>query len=228
MNTIHNAITYDWQAFFAALRLVFQLNSDSEEKLKQYVEQLLRWNQTYHLIGPAAVRELLTRHLLDSSSLIPFLPETGIIADMGSGAGLPGIVLALLSLPSRQFHLFEANQKKARFLQFIASELAMGDRVVVHKRRVEEAMELHGTFDCTTSRALADLDGLAKLSRLLLKVDGICLAMKGRRVYDELSEFAHGKQSSFFNQPFIHTSPFGGEGVIVQLRKVPRETGVKG
>ncbi|MBF0260215.1 MAG: 16S rRNA (guanine(527)-N(7))-methyltransferase RsmG [Magnetococcales bacterium] len=224
MNCTPQSITHDWLGFLTSLRSVIYLTDDKEVRLQQYVEQLLRWNQIYPLLGPAALPHLLSRHLLDSSSLIPLLPESGRIADMGSGAGLPGIVLAILSSSSRQFHLLEANQKKARFLQFMVSELDLSNRVTVHKQRVEEAKALHGNFDCTTSRALADLETLGKLSRLLLKPRGICLAMKGRSVHDDLHHFAHGKQALYFNQPVIHPSPFGGEGVIVQLQSVPRET----
>ncbi|MBF0417477.1 MAG: 16S rRNA (guanine(527)-N(7))-methyltransferase RsmG [Magnetococcales bacterium] len=221
-----NNLLYDWNHLFSTLSTLIPIHESIQTSLENYVAQLLRWNQTYHLIGPAAVPNLLTRHILDSASLLPFLPPSGTIADMGSGAGLPGIILAILSPPNRLFHLFEANQKKARFLQFIASELDMTHQVFVHKKRIEEAKDLFHTFDVCTSRALADLEIIAKLSRMLLLANGYCLAMKGKMVHDEVKQFAHGKQAIHFDPPVVHPSPFGGEGEIVQLKYVPRGTKV--
>ncbi|MEO5346554.1 MAG: 16S rRNA (guanine(527)-N(7))-methyltransferase RsmG [Magnetococcus sp. YQC-9] len=215
----------DWSTCFERLHLHIPLTDEMRGSLQRYVEQLHRWNQPYHLLGPAALPDLLTRHIVDSASLWSLLPESCIIADIGSGAGLPGMVLAILSTPDRQFHLFEANQKKARFLNFVVSELKLSNRVAVHKVRVEESKNFLGIFDVTICRAVANLESVARLTRSLLKLEGVCLAMKGKRVQGELTQFSHGKQARYFLTPVVHPSNFGGEGVIVELRYVSRETG---
>ncbi|MBF0192508.1 MAG: 16S rRNA (guanine(527)-N(7))-methyltransferase RsmG [Magnetococcales bacterium] len=147
---------YDWEGCFKAIQQVLgcPLNDTIQQQLQRYTQHLLEWNRTYNLIGPAAVHDLLSRHLLDSVSLIPLLPETAKIADMGSGAGLPGLILALLSPPTRQFHLYESNQKKIRFLNYITTELQLTGHVHIRKQRVEEPHPDSQTYDITTSSDL--------------------------------------------------------------------------
>ncbi|MBF0272567.1 MAG: 16S rRNA (guanine(527)-N(7))-methyltransferase RsmG [Magnetococcales bacterium] len=219
---------YDWEGCFNSIQLVlgYPLNDRVQQQLQRYTQYLLEWNRTYNLIGPAAVHDLLSRHILDSVSLIPLLPETAKIADMGSGAGLPGLILAMLSPPSRQFHLYEANQKKSRFLNYIATELQLIDRAHIHKQRVEELHPDSHTYDITTCRALASLEIIAKLSRSLLKPDGVCLAMKGRNAPDEIHIFKNSKLEKYFTSPTIHPIPHNPEGMIIQMRMVSRETGM--
>lgn len=194
--------------------------------LERYAEQLLIWNQTYALIGPEAVTHLRSRHLINALTLLPLLPQQGMIADMGAGAGFPSIPLAIFSSDDRQFHLYEANKKKCRFLQFIITELALQDRVIIHNKRIEEARSHWESYECTLCRALADLVTIAKLSRMLLKSEGYCLALKGKQAIEECRIFQASKQGKWFHPPTLHSTADNPDSVIVRMRMVSRETGI--
>ncbi|MBF0628307.1 MAG: 16S rRNA (guanine(527)-N(7))-methyltransferase RsmG [Magnetococcales bacterium] len=220
-------LSNDQETGFGIIQRLLGMPPDAEQQfaLQNYVNHLITWNRTYSLIGPAALDSLWSRQLPNALTLLPLLPDAARIADMGSGAGLPAIILAIFSTPTRQFHLYEANQKKVRFLNFIVTELQLGNRVMIHKKRIEEPHADSRTYDVTLCRALADLESIAKLSRFLLKPDGICLALKGRLAQDEVQRFQHSKQAQYFMAPTIHPAPDNPESVIVALRMVSRETG---
>ncbi|MBF0339989.1 MAG: 16S rRNA (guanine(527)-N(7))-methyltransferase RsmG [Magnetococcales bacterium] len=220
-------MTYDWDSFFQHLnQLGCPVDTLVQQQLQSYVHHLLTWNQTHNLIGPNTIPNLLSRHILDSITLLPFLPKSARIADMGSGAGLPGFILALFSPASRQFHLYEANQKKSSFLTLITTTLGLTNRVTVHPHRVEQSHGDSGSFDITICRALSDLETIAKLSRALLRPGGICLAQKGKKALEETVTFQQSKQARFFTPPTIHPALDDSSGVIVQMRLVSRETGM--
>lgn len=226
MTNIHH--DYDWNLCQQGIQTILNRNPTPEElsRLQQFSHHLLTWNQSFNLIGPAAATNLIDRHILDSLTLHPYLTPPAKIADMGSGAGFPGLILAILSDESRQFHLYESSQKKTRFLNFIVTELGLHNRVTIHCQRVEQATRTpHAhSFDFATSRALGDLQLLAKLTRNLLRPHGICLALKGRRAQEELDRYRAAPESRFFLPPTIHDTPGTGDGVIIRLQKVSRET----
>lgn len=141
----------------------------------RYLELLARWNQTYNLTAIRDPAEMLTRHLLDSLSLAPFWSEAEI-ADMGSGAGLPGVPLAILH-PERRAVLIESNGKKARFLREVKRQLGLDQVEVIEGR--SEALRPEAAIGCATARALAPLATLCDWSRPWLAADGRLLAMKG-------------------------------------------------
>ncbi len=231
--------TSDWLQCFQEISKILghTPNKTQQEKLQQFTNHLLTWNQTYNLIGPAAVSTLLTRHILNSITLLPHLthePPTESttitkIADMGSGAGFPGIILAILSTPSKQFYLYEASQKKTRFLNFITAQLQLTQQVTTCCQQIEQVTKtIHAnTFDFVTTRALGDLQLIAKLSRKLLKPNGIFLALKGQNIHNELNQFMRSTEAKYFNTPSILNPSENGEGVIIQLQSVSRETGAK-
>ncbi|MBF0438563.1 MAG: 16S rRNA (guanine(527)-N(7))-methyltransferase RsmG, partial [Magnetococcales bacterium] len=188
-------------------------------------QHLLTWNQSFNLIGPSAISTLLNRHILDSITLTPYLKTPAKIADIGSGAGFPALILAILSNPSQQYHLYESSQKKSRFLNFIVEELQLNNRVTIHPKRAEEHSSHSNTFDIVTSRALGSLQLIAKLSKHLLHPNGICLALKGRNVQEEINQFLNAPIAQFFNFPTLYNTPEKiGDGVIIQMQRVSRET----
>jgi 16S rRNA (guanine527-N7)-methyltransferase len=154
--------------------LELALPPDAPARLLDYRELLTRWNRTYNLTAVREPAAMVTRHLLDSLAVLPYL--TGASAcDLGSGAGLPGLVLALAA-PERSWHLIDANGKKARFLRTAVRELALAN-VTVIQQRVEQAQ---GGFDSVTSRAFASLPDMLAWGGHLLAPGGRWLAMKGR------------------------------------------------
>ena len=143
--------------------------------LLQYLDLLTKWNKTYNL---TAVREpicMVSRHLLDSLSVFPYLHGKNIL-DVGSGPGLPGIPLAIMK-PETQFTLLDSNGKKTRFMSHAVRALGLSN-VTVEQRRVESWMP-EILFDVITSRAFSALDDMVKMTEHLLLPEGEWFAMKG-------------------------------------------------
>ncbi len=163
--------------------------ADARERLDRFAALLLRWNGRINLIARSDESALWPRHILDSAQLVPLLPDApGTMVDLGSGAGFPGVILAILT-PWR-VHLVESDQRKAAFLREAAREL--GVAVQVHAVRAE-ALSLD-PVEVVTARALAPLPALLTLAAPLLKSGGVCLFPKGRRLDDELTSVAGGWQ----------------------------------
>jgi 16S rRNA (guanine527-N7)-methyltransferase len=156
----------------AALGLA--LPADAPDRLLDYLELLTRWNRTYNLTAVREPAAMVTRHLLDSLAVLPWVAGNHA-CDLGSGAGLPGLVLAIAA-PERAWHLIDANGKKARFLRAAVRELALAN-VTVLQQRVGQAQ---GSFDSVTSRAFASLSDMLAWGGHLLAPGGRWLAMKGR------------------------------------------------
>lgn len=166
--------------------LQIELPSAAVERLLDYVDLLARWNATYNLSAVRDPAEMVTRHLLDSLALMP-LVRGETVADLGSGAGLPGIPLAI-AMPHLKVTLIDSNGKKTRFLRAAVRELALTNVSVIEKR-VED---IGGQFDCVTARAFASLADMLGWGASLLAPDGVWLAMKGRYPDDELAALPPG------------------------------------
>jgi len=171
-----------------AAQLGVALGEAQTEQLAAYARLLARWNATHNLTAIRSGEQMLTHHLLDSLSLVPhFIRVTNgraaRVLDVGSGGGLPGIVLAVAA-PQAQLTLVDAVQKKCAFLTQARLELRLGNVEVVHARVDEMRMP---PFDVIVSRALATLAQFVEWTRHLLKAGGCWLAMKGRLPADELA-----------------------------------------
>jgi len=161
--------------------LALALDDAAIERLLDYVELLVRWNAAYNLTAVRDPAEMVTRHLLDSLAIAPHV-SGATLADLGSGAGLPGIPLAIAA-PERAILLVDSNGKKARFLREAVRKLALA-KTRVAESRVEN---VEGTFDCVTARAFASLGDMLAWGGHLLAPDGRWLALKGRFPDDELA-----------------------------------------
>jgi 16S rRNA (guanine527-N7)-methyltransferase len=171
-------------AGLAALQL--DLPEAAIARLLAYVDLLARWNATYNLSAVRDPLEMIARHLLDSLAIVPYV-RGGTLADLGSGAGLPGIPLAIVA-PQQQVTLVDSNGKKTRFLRAAVRELGLAN-VRVAERRVEA---VEGTFDCITARAFASLADMLGWGGSLLAPEGVWLALKGRFPQDELAALPAG------------------------------------
>ncbi|MBW3567380.1 MAG: 16S rRNA (guanine(527)-N(7))-methyltransferase RsmG [Proteobacteria bacterium] len=161
---------------------------DAGESLVRYVELLERWNQAYNLTAVRDPAEMVQRHILDSAVIEPFLAK-GLIADVGTGAGLPGIVLAILQ-PELAFTLIDSNGKKTRFCRQAVAELGL-ENVAVEQARVEDYRPVE-RFATVVSRAYASLAEFVSSTRHLLVEGGTFLAMKGAYPHQELNELPAG------------------------------------
>jgi 16S rRNA (guanine527-N7)-methyltransferase len=167
----------------------FYLKNLQDEKSKNLIDQLLayhqlliKWNKAYNLTAVRDPEQMISRHLLDSLSIAPYL-NGKVFIDVGTGAGLPGIVLAII-YPEYQFDLLDSNGKKTRFLFQVKTELNL-QNIAIHHCRVEHYNPVHG-YDGVLSRAFATLEDMVTSSRALLKPDGCFYAMKGIYPEDEV------------------------------------------
>ncbi|WP_257385507.1 16S rRNA (guanine(527)-N(7))-methyltransferase RsmG [Tahibacter caeni] len=156
----------------AALDL--DLSGAVRDRLIAYVELLARWNAAYNLTAVRDPGEMVARHLLDSLAIAPHV-SGATLADLGSGAGLPGIPLALIAA-ERQVTLVDSNGKKARFLREAVRALKLANVRVIEGR----VQDVPGQFDCVTARAFATLADMLNWAGGLLADGGTWLAMKGK------------------------------------------------
>ncbi len=155
--------------------LNLQVSSDQQTKLLEYLALLHKWNNVYNLTAIRDPLQMVSNHLLDSLAVIPHLwPKRWL--DVGCGAGLPGLVLAILK-PEWSFTLLDSNSKKTGFVQQAAIDLQLHN-VVVHCERVE-AWQTAEKFDGIISRAFAEAADFVTLTRHLLAENGRWAAMKG-------------------------------------------------
>ena len=155
-------------------------------RLLDYLDLLVRWNAAYNLTAVRDPAQMVPRHLLDSLAVLPFV-RGGTLADLGSGAGLPGIPLAI-ARPALEATLVDSNGKKARFLREAARALPLPNVRVAQVR----AQETEGTFDCITARAFASLGEMLEWGGHALAPEGAWLAMKGRLEESELAQLPPG------------------------------------
>lgn len=156
----------------------------ASQAVQEYARLLAGPGVSRGLLGPREVPRLWTRHLLNCAAIVDLVPHPGTLADLGSGAGLPGIVLALM-LPDVEVTLVERMQRRAVFLAECVQALDLGNVVI----RQATAEELAGklTVDVVTARAVAPLERLAGLAAGLVRPGGLILAIKGDTADDEVS-----------------------------------------
>jgi 16S rRNA (guanine527-N7)-methyltransferase len=157
-------------------------------RLDRLVEALLLWQRTTNLVASSTLDRLWSRHVVDSLQLLPLAPDATVFADLGSGAGFPGLAVAcaLADRPGAQVHLVESNGKKAAFLR--EAIRITGVPATVHAQRIEDfAAGFTGRLDAVTARALAPLPQLLDLAAPLLKTGVLGLFPKGQDVEAELT-----------------------------------------
>lgn len=160
----------------------FCVSRETTERLHDFVAVLLQWSERLNLLGRAERESIWPRHVVDSLQLLPLLQgHAPPFVDLGSGAGFPGLVLAIAS--GQHVHLIEADRRKAAFLREAARATAAA--ATVHAQRVEAVMLPPASV--VTARALAPLPKLLALAQPLLKPDGVLLALKGRNAKQELT-----------------------------------------
>ncbi len=157
----------------AALEL--GLGGGAQQQLLEYLDLLAKWNRAYNLTAVRDPAQMVCRHLLDSLAVGPFLRGRRLL-DVGTGAGLPGVPLAIL-FPDREFHLLDSNGKKTRFLFQVKTALRL-DNIQIQQQRVE-TFHPPAPFDAVLSRAFASLSDMVDRCRHLPGPDGRFLAMKG-------------------------------------------------
>lgn len=186
----------------ALSELKLQLSDEQQLQLLYYLQQLLFWNKAYNLTAIKDDQQALIKHIFDSLSIVPFLPA-GDLLDIGTGAGLPAVMVAICQ-PQRAVTALDSNQKKIRFIKQVASELGLKNLTPVASR-----IEAHtGSYQVITSRAFASLVDFVTHSQNKLADNGIICAMKGVEPIDEIQALQNEWQinTQVLTVPELHES----------------------
>jgi 16S rRNA (guanine527-N7)-methyltransferase len=202
----------------AALALT-PVSRETEARLDRYVDLLLQWQAKTNLVAPSTLPNLWTRHISDSLQLLIIAPTARIWADLGSGGGFPGVVLAcaLAETSGATVHLVERNAKKAAFLR--EALRVTNSPGTVHLTDIGDSVDrITGLVDCVTARAVAPLHQLIGFAEPLVRQGAKALFLKGQDVEVELTE-----ATKYWNiKPHLHSSRTGGHGWIVELDHIER------
>lgn len=197
--------------------------SDAQiDQLLAYQDLIAKWNKVYNLTSVRDPAEMLTHHLLDSLAAIPpLLRQTEgrpvRLLDVGSGGGLPGVVVAI-TCPHIEVHCVDTVLKKATFIQQVAASLRLSNLRGIHARVESLRAEEGGGYDVVCSRAFASLVDFTTWSRSALKPDGVWMALKGKHPADELA--ALPASVAVFHVEQLQVPGLGAERCIVWLRAV--------
>jgi len=164
--------------------LNLNITDEKIEQLLSFIKLIEKWNKAYNLTAIRDGEKMARLHILDSLAIIPHIEGKRVI-DIGTGAGLPGIPLAIC-LPRIHFTLLDSNAKKTRFVQQVVLELKLKNVDVIHSRVENYHPEL--AYDAALTRAFANLSEIVKLTAHLLNKNGVLLAMKGQNLDAELAD----------------------------------------
>jgi 16S rRNA (guanine527-N7)-methyltransferase len=188
------------------------VSRETLERLETYARLLRKWNPAINLVAPDSLGDLWRRHMLDSAQLAPLLPAGGGVADLGSGAGFPGLVLAILGRV--EIHLVESDRRKAQFLREVSRETAAGAQV--HPSRIEDLSPLSAA--AVVARGLAPLDRLLDYVARHLAPGGQAILPKGQGWERELE--AAGQRWRFAVE--AHPSLTHAQGRILAISALER------
>jgi 16S rRNA (guanine527-N7)-methyltransferase len=189
------------------------VSQETLDRLKAYIALLQEWNQHHNLVSKNAMADVWRRHVWDSAQLVPLMPPyTATVADLGSGAGFPGLVVAELLRGRAEVVLYESTRKKADFLEAAAQR--MGLNVGIRNVRIEAGR--HSPVDVVTARALAPLDKLLGYAQQMAARHTVCLFLKGQSLGVELTE----ARKSWRMKALQHPSATDPSGVILEVREL--------
>jgi 16S rRNA (guanine527-N7)-methyltransferase len=202
----------------------FSVPRETVERLTIYEALLRQWQKATNLVAPSTLDEVWSRHFADSAQLVALAPHAANWLDLGSGAGFPGLVIAIIvaNHDTCSVHLVESNSRKCAFLSEVARRT--GVRITIHESRIEDAARGGRVkdVDVVTARALAPLDRLLDLAEGFFSDTTIGLFLKGREAPREIEEAQGRRNFSFCSIP----SRVNGEGSIVQVRRVGLSGGI--
>lgn len=169
--------------------LCIKLTKEQQNKIINYLIILSKWNSVYNLTAIRDPKEMMTHHVLDSLSAVPAFTEAQNVLDVGSGGGLPGMILAIC-YPDKKISMIDTVSKKTAFLNQAKAELGLNN-VTVYSARVE-SLQVNQPFDVITSRAFSELNNFVNWSQHLLAEGGRFIAMKGVHPQGEMERLPEG------------------------------------
>jgi len=191
------------------------VSRETVERLKLYADLLVKWQAKINLVGPATLPDLWRRHMLDSAQMAQHMPE-GPVLDLGSGAGFPGLVLAIMR--GGPVHLVESDSRKCAFLREVAR--ITGADAIIHNKRIE-AIEPFPVA-AVTARALASLDKLLEWAAPFLQQRTQCLFLKGKNVDEELTQAGENWNMAARRVPSL-SDPSGLILILSEVHRGPDE-----
>jgi 16S rRNA (guanine527-N7)-methyltransferase len=183
-----------------------------KEKLQQYANLTLEWNQKMNLIAKSTENLIWQRHIEDSLQVLPLIPKGAeTLVDFGSGAGFPGIVISIMAEETglKNIHMIESIRKKTTFLNEVRNQLGL--KCNIHNERIEQIKGIKA--DVITARAFAELSEILKISKNFLKPSTIFLLHKGQKFQEEID---NAKKKFSFDVEVIKSQT--GDGVILKLQ----------
>ena len=165
------------------------VSRETEQRFELYAELLTRWQRVKNLVAPSTLPEIWTRHIADSAQILKLAPTARRWADFGSGAGFPGLVVAicLADTTGVEIHLVESNARKCAFLREVAREC--GAPATIHNGRIEDVAPTLNSIDVVTARALAPLPRLIEMGRILIDGGAMAIFLKSRGELTEAAGF---------------------------------------
>ena len=183
---------------------------------EHFADMLVAEGELRGLVGPRELPRLWSRHIVNSTAVVPFLPRRGSVADVGSGAGFPGIVVALMR-PDLEVTLIETMERRVEWLELVVAELDL-DNVTIRRARAEEIKD---RYDAVTARAVANLSKLVRLTSGLLRPGGSLLALKGAKAQQEADDAKYVIKKAKLEPAVIHEVVTPGEELtrVVEVRR---------
>lgn len=189
------------------------VSRETLDRFRLYAALLTKWQRAVNLIGKSTADDIWARHFLDSAQLFPLLSDKPGVVDMGSGAGFPGAVLAILG--ARDVHLIESDTRKCAFLRELDRQLSLG--MTIHEARIDHVTPWKASS--LTARALASLAKLLDLGESFIGPETVCLFLKGENADQELTEASEGWNMT----KSAHASRTSPTSVILRLTRVERK-----
>lgn len=187
---------------------------DKEKNLESYRDFLIDYNNKINLIGKSTIEDIWNRHIIDSLQILKLIENKNIkAADLGSGAGLPGIPLSIAGI--KEMHLFEKSPRKCEFLE--QAKKFSKNKIIVRNENLNDTID--NSFDLIVSRALANLSLLLKFSKNLAHKNSKLIFLKGKKIYEEIAEAE--KEWNFTYK--LHNSITSDEGKIIEISKFSRK-----
>lgn len=192
----------------------FNVSRETSEKLKIYEDLLAKWNESINLVSKSTLESAAKRHFADSMQLWELRKAFDVWVDIGSGAGFPGMVLAIMAEGQGDFHLVESDARKCAFLRNVSRETNIP--VTVHTKRIESFDGVKA--DIVSARALASVDALFSYTENFLRKDGICLYLKGQTCESELEEASR----SWTYEAEQFASKTDENGTVLRIKDIAR------
>ena len=191
----------------------YELTQEQIKNLNEYVKFLLYYNNKINLIGKSTIDDIWNRHILDSLQIIKIINDKNVrLADLGSGAGLPGIPLSIIGI--KEVHLYEKSPRKCEFLD-LAKKFS-NNKIIIHNENINEVKD--GTYDIITSRALGSLNLLLSFSKKFKTNHTELIFLKGKKIFEEIEE---AKKYWMFDYQLID-SVTSTEGKIIKILNFKR------